>query len=235
MVWRAGGGFLLGLLLLLVGLSCIDENPSRPAVPASYVTLTPGATWTYRYVINDSARYWTNVLREEPVILAGDTVYALDFITDGQVTLTRFFSRDNEGLVYLAGDRAVSFSDTLLMILEPPVRLSPRGTGPGESWTALAATRSLKITPGTPPDTLVTEGYATWSARVLGEELITVPALDVPVKTLWVEYYSELDPWSPPELHSYFWYAEDIGPVRTIDLTYGGRTVNDLSEYVQGK
>jgi hypothetical protein len=233
--WRIGLLLCLCAGLVLVGISCIDESPTGPSTPPSFGTLNPGDQWQYQYVIDDSARYWETVLREAPVVLAGDTVYALDYYSDGQQTLTRYFSVDDAGRAYIAGDRQVSFSDTLVTIFEPPVPFTPVGTGPGETWTSVAQVRNLKISPSIPPDTLETAGYMAWSARVMGEERIQVPAFDEPVRTLKVQYLGEEDAWAPPEFYAYFWFAEGVGPVRTVDLTYGGQTVNDLRQFTPGK
>jgi hypothetical protein len=222
----------LGAVLLLVGLSCIDENPAGPAAKPGYFETAPGTRWTYEYVIDDSARYWMNVLRDEPTVVAGDTVWALDFYADGQLTTTQYLTAEGNR-VYMAGERTVTWEDTLVEVYAPPLLLSPSDTGPAQTWSSVASVTSYKITSA--GDTLVSEGYLTWTGRVLGEEQIRVPAFGAPVNTLWIEYYGEADPWAPPEAHSYFWLAEGVGPVRTIDLTFGGRTENNLSEFERGK
>ncbi len=232
---RVGGVLIVGALLLLVGLSCIDESPTRSEPPPIYYSLSPGAAWTYEYVIDDSARYWMIQVRDEQVAVMGDTFWALDYFSDGVHTQTDYYASEG-GAVYMAGDRSVAWEDTFVTVFSPPVLFSPPTGRPGETWTSIGTLTSLKITPATPsPETLVTEGHFTVTGRVLGEERLSVPASDEPLDALWVEYYGETDPWSPPEMHMQFWFAEDIGPVQTVDLIFGGRTVNRLSEYTQGK
>ena len=235
MFGRIGGVLVVGGLLLLAGLSCIDESPTRPEPSRVFFSLSPGAEWTFEYVIDDSARTWMIQVRDARVVVMGDTFWALDYYADGALTLTDYFAQES-GRLYLAGERSVAWEDTFVMVFSPPLLYSPATGEPGETWSSVGAVTNLKITPATPvPETLVTEGYLALTGRVLGEERVTVPASDEPLETLWVEYYGEADPWSPPEMHTYFWYAEDIGPVQTVDLVYGGQTVNRLTEYVQGK
>lgn len=235
MFWKVGVFLGLGVLLLLVGLSCMDESPTRSGPEPVHFVLTPGTQWTFQYVIDDSARCWSIQVRDEQVEILGETAWALDYFADGVLTQTEYYTQEGATVSY-AGSRSVSWEDTLVTVITPPLQFSPAATGPGERWSTVASATYLKITPSTPtPDTLVTEGYLTLEGKVLGEDRIEVPAFGDPVDALWVELYGETDPWSPPEIHSYIWFAENVGFVRTINLTFGGRTVNDLSEFVQGK
>ncbi|MCK4546730.1 MAG: hypothetical protein KAW17_04725 [Candidatus Eisenbacteria sp.] len=233
MRWKIVVFVVLAAGVGLTAISCIDESPTKPAVPPVYFPLNPGTQWTYQVVLNDSTGFWMTALREEPVVVLGDTVWALDYIDDGRIAQTQYVDMQ-DGLVYLTGARAVFFADTIVEVYEPPLRLSPEGHGPGETWSSVGTSISLKITSAVPPDTIRTEGSFTWMGRVLAEERIEVPAFDEPLNALLVEYVGEWDPWASPGAPQYTWFVEDIGPVRRIEL-YMGRTVSNLSEFIQGK
>jgi hypothetical protein len=232
MRWKTLVFLAMGAVALAGGPSCIDESPTAPATMPFYFGVDPGTQWTYQFVLNDSTRYWMTMLREEPAVLLGDTLWVMDYIADGVVTQTQYMDIQN-GLVHVAGSRYVSFADTIVEIYDPPLRLSPSGRSLGENWATVGEVLSLKITASIPPDTIRTENPVVWRGRVLGEERIEVPAFDEPVDALMVEYGGELGPYATAG-PQYVWLVENIGSVREMDLSLG-RTVSDLSEYIPGK
>jgi|GEM_PF-2340304 len=238
---RARVGLLVGLsvFLLLAGASCVDESPTAPSQAPVYMPLVPGGQATYQFMgDNGELVFWetrvrptpegTTIVDEDTLWTVADAVYGVDYYsTEGVLTLTRFMVQRGP-ISYVAAEKTIGGETTLWTVFPDPLRFSPSGMGPAETWTHETTWTFYEVGP---EDTNRETGTYVLIGRVLGVERIVVPApqVDDPADALWVEYYGQGDSDPDPETHVQFWLVDGVGIVRQVDLLFGD-TVSELSD-----
>lgn len=245
---RAGAVAFFSVALLLASAGCLDESPTAPSTPPDYMPIIPGGHLVYQ-LVDDQGQllFWSVTVRdsaEATMIVEGDTlwaaadsVYGSDYYNvEGQLAQTQFM-RKVDGLTHQVAVHATDGTNVYWEVYRNPLRVSPSGSGPGETWSTVTRLTTYTIDLNPPPtvdvDTTLSGAIV---GRVLRQERISVPAPEVesPLDVLLIELLGYGDSDSNPDSHQYMWLANGIGPVRTVDLTLG-ETASELSSVTTGK